>query len=98
MSLLEWLKTVPMPLAGTAYEPWVQLLQFLLVAAVMLSAIAWVLTRRHVITVAQWVWSLVIQADSALKCASLYAPATERHRARQAPYVALVIFGFMGLA
>jgi hypothetical protein len=46
MPLLEWLKAVLTPLAGTAYEPWVQLLQFLLVVAVTVSAMAWVLTRR----------------------------------------------------
>jgi hypothetical protein len=84
-------------LAGTAYEPWVQLLQFVLVVAVMLSAIAWVLTRRHVITVEHWLWSLVIQAEAARQRASLYAPAAERRRARLDPYVSLAFYGSMGI-
>jgi hypothetical protein len=97
MPLLEWVKAVQMPLAGTPYEPWVQLLQFIFWVSVMLSAITWVLTRRHVITVAYWVWSLAIQANNALKHAWRYAPATERHLARLEPYIALVFFGYMGI-
>jgi hypothetical protein len=97
MSPLQWLKAVPTPLAGTAYEPWVQLLQFLLMVAVFISAISWLLTRRHVIAVGQRVWALVIQANNARKYASRYAPATERYLRRQAPYVALTIFEFLAI-
>jgi hypothetical protein len=94
---LEWLKAVPTTFAGTVYEPWAQLLHFLLMVAVFVSAIVWLLTRRHVIAVARQAWSLLVRANNALKRASYYEPATERHRARLAPYVALVTLGLMGI-
>jgi hypothetical protein len=93
MSPLEWLKGLPTPLAGTAYEPWVQLLQFLLVASVLLSAIIWVLTRRHVIALAHAGLSLLKRASEALVQASRYAPEIERHRQRYARY----LMGALGL-
>jgi hypothetical protein len=87
---LEWLKAQLTPLAGAPYEPWVQLLQFLLVVATFVSAIAWVLTRRHVIAMVHQAWSLLKQGDRAIKRTTRYAPEMERQRQRWEPYVALV--------
>jgi hypothetical protein len=87
MALLEWLKAVPLPLAGTAYEPWVQLLQFLLIVAVFSAAIAWLLTRRHVSALAYTVVSLLKRTSQALGQASRYPPAVECHLHRYDPYV-----------
>ncbi|MGH8066499.1 MAG: hypothetical protein ACRERE_14930 [Candidatus Entotheonellia bacterium] len=92
---LEWLKAVPTSLAGTVYEPWVQLLHFFVVVAVLVSVIAWILTRRHVIAFGQQLWLLLKRANRALEHACRYAPATERRLKRQAPYVALVTHGLL---
>jgi hypothetical protein len=99
MSLLEWLKAVSTPLAGTMYEPWVQLFQFLLMGSVMVSAIIWVLTRRHVIAVAHQVWSLLKQAGRAFDHAIQYPPELERYRQRYDRYLTgflwLVLYGLL---
>jgi hypothetical protein len=87
MLLPEWLKALPTSFAGTAYEPWVQLLAFLLVAAVMLSAIAWVLTRPHVIALACVVLSFLRRVSEALVQASQYAPEAEGYRQRYGRYM-----------
>jgi hypothetical protein len=92
----EWLKAMPMSFAGTVYEPWVQLLQFLLVASVLLSFIAWVLTRRHVIAVARQIWALAIRAHEAMNQATRYPPAVERRLKRLDPYMDLVFLAPLG--
>jgi hypothetical protein len=101
MSLHECLKAVSssLSLAGTAYEPWVQLSQFLLMGSVTLSAIIWVLTRRHVTAAAHQVWSLLQQAGRAYVDANRYPPrppALERRLTRLFLYGDLVAYRFLG--
>jgi hypothetical protein len=95
-SLLDWLKVVPTSLAGsasfagTAYEPWVQRLQFLLVVVVLVSAIAWLLTRRHLVALAHQLLSLLKRSDEAFVRACQYPPEVERRLQPSARYAKLV--------
>jgi hypothetical protein len=100
MSPLDWLKAMSssLSLAGTAYEPWVQLLQFLLLVVGSLSLITRLLPRRGVAAVAEQVWSLLKQAGRAFVHANRYAPAPalERRLTRLFLYGDLVSYSSMG--
>jgi hypothetical protein len=86
-TILEWLKAVPISFAGTAYEPLVELLSFMLLLAVFVSLLARILTRPSMIALAQKAWSVLTEANSALKHATLYAPEAEHFRRRIASYL-----------
>jgi hypothetical protein len=62
------------------------MLSFMLLLAAFVSLIARILTRPSMIALAQQAWSLLKEADGALKHATLYAPEAEYYRRRAAPY------------
>jgi hypothetical protein len=67
---VEWLKAVPTSFVGAKYEPLVEWLSVALLLVVFVSVIARILTRPWMITLKQQVWSLLKEADSALKHAT----------------------------
>jgi hypothetical protein len=88
---IEWLKAVPMSFVGAKYEPFVELLCFIVVVVISVNILVRLLLRPSMIALAQHAWSLLKEADSVLKHATLYGPEVECVRQRTAPYVFFVM-------
>ena len=89
---LEWLKAVPMSFVGAKYEPVIELLSLALVVVIFVNVLVRLLSRPSMIALAQHAWSLMKEADSALKHVTLYGPEVERVRQRTAPYVLFITY------
>ena len=92
---IEWLKAVSASFVGDEYEPFVKLLTVVVIAAVAGKFLVGLLSRPPMITLIQWVWSLLKEADTAFKYKTEYAPEMERIRRRVAPYGDLVMHAIL---
>jgi hypothetical protein len=88
---LDWLKAAPTSFVGPKYAPYVEGLSFMVVAVIFVNVLVRLLSRPSMIGLAQRTWSLLKEADSAVKYKTQYAPEAEHFRRRVAPYGDLVM-------
>jgi hypothetical protein len=91
MPELSTVRTLMAPLVGTAYEPWAQLIWFLVVVVAAWAVIAWLVMRPQSRALGHLIYTGVQRGVHALdqSHAFCYAPELERLRQRAAPYVEL---------
>ncbi|MCF6250981.1 MAG: hypothetical protein L3J75_06895 [Methylococcaceae bacterium] len=96
MSPLEIIKYIVELLQGTAYEPWVNALLFMLFTVAVCSAISFLLGKGS----RNFVANTASKASEKLKARRGYAPKWESFRLRIEPYVdfsGALFFAFIGL-